>query len=208
MAIIADPAFADQHPDWKALLIDLVSDASVHYEEQMGLRLNASIVDRLPAGSLAPGTGDGSQRATARGFMHANYPNAPVDMVAVILGADYEGTTAGQVECVHGAAYPDYAYLWAEYEEDRENTTDFFGPKLFADTPLKVFMHETAHLLAAHHHYSNCGEAVATYWSMNDAMALCDVMINDIGLASLQFGPTNRLVMRSFVEELGIGEPV
>lgn len=205
IALLADPAFVAAHPDdWRALLVDLVDDASVHYEAQVGLRLNASLVDRLPDGSLAPGSGDGQQRAVGRGFMKANHPDADVDAVGVILGANYEGAVAGQVECVHGAGYPDYSYLWAEYDDERESPA---GIGVFEDLPLKIFMHELAHLLAAHHHYSTCLHPYAQLRT-SDLTGVCDVMINDIGLASFYFGPTNRLVMRSYVEELGIGTPV
>jgi hypothetical protein len=205
IALLADPTFVAAHPgDWQSLLLDLAADASVHYEAQLGLTLNVTVLDRLPDGSLAPGTGDGRQRATARGFMHANHPDADADAVALILGADYEGTTAGQVECVHGAAYPDYGYLWTEYDSERGTGTPVSGGiGFFEDIPLKTFMHELAHLLAAHHHYGTCGRTVRS----EDLLAQCDVMINDIGLASYEFGPTNRLVVRSFVEQTGIGAP-
>lgn len=204
-AVLADPAFVAAHPaEWQALLRDLVADSSALFEDQVGVRFNLTIVDRLPDGSLAPGVGDGQQRAVARGYMEANHPQG-ADLVAVILGADYEGTTAGQVECVHGAGYPGYNYLWAEYDGDRGSTA-FIVADVFTDTPLKVFTHETGHLLAAHHHYSNCGEALVSF-APDDALAVCDVMINDVGLASLRFGPANRLVMRSYVEEIGIGDP-
>ena len=208
VALLADPAFVAAHPDdWRSLLEALVLDANLYYEDQLGLRLNLSVLDRLPDGSLAPGSGDGRQRAVARGFMHANHAEADVDMVAVALGADYEGTVAGQVECVHGAVNPDYSYLWFEYDQDRDAGTLIGSIGLFEDIPLKTYMHETAHLLAAHHHYSDCAESYADLRT-TDALGVCDIMINDVGLASFRFSPTNRLVMRSFVEDLGIGEPV
>lgn len=204
-AVLADPAFVAAHPDdWEPLLLDLVADSSALFEDQIGVRLNVTILDRLPDGSLAPGSGDGRQRAVGRGYMQANHPEG-ADIVAVILGADYEGTTAGQVECVHGAGFPDYSYLWAEYTDTR-GCLDVLVAGALCDTPLKVFTHETGHLFAAHHHYSNCGEGVA-YSGTTDATGVCDIMINDIGLASQRFGPTNRWVMRSYVEEIGIGEP-
>lgn len=204
VAMIADPYFVAAHPDdWKTLLEDLVLDANPHYEAQMGLRLVPLIIDALPPGTLSDTATPELIWDTARGFMRANHPDSAHDYVAVILGADYNGGTAGQVQCVHGAYDPDTAYLWSEYDQGREAPT---GIGFFQDIPLKVFMHETAHLLAAHHHYTNCGEAAASF-SPDDALALCGVMINDIGLASFQFSPTNRLIMRSFVEETGIGSP-
>lgn len=206
IAAIADPSFVAAHPDdWQDLLRDLVLDANAYYEPQLGLRLNASLIDRLPDGSLQAGRDDGMQRAVARGYMHANHPGADVDAVAVILGSDYEGSTAGMVECVHGAGYPDYSYLWAEYDEERVDDPPAIG--VLEDLPLKIFMHELAHLLAAHHHYSTCGHPYAEART-SDLAGACDVMINDIGLASFYFSGTNRLVIRSYVEEIGIGEPV
>jgi hypothetical protein len=208
VAVIADPSFVRAHPaDWRGLLRDLVLDANQVYEPQVGIRLNVSLVDRLPDGSLQPGSGDGQQRAVARGYMKANHPDSRHDLVAVILGADYEGSVAGQVECVHGAAYPDYAYLWSEYDGPRDGLSFLGAVGMFQDVPLKVFMHEAAHLLAAHHHYSDCAESYLDA-RVDDALGACDIMINDIGLASFRFGPANRLVMRSFVEATGIGEPV
>ena len=208
VALLADPAFVAAHPDdWRSLLEALVQDANLYYEDQLGLRLNLSVLDRLPDGSLAPGSGDGRQRAVARGFMHANHALADVDMVAVALGADYEGSVAGQVECVHGAVSPDYSYLWFEYDQDRDPGALVGSIGIFEDIPLKTYMHETAHLLAAHHHYSDCAESY-TDLRTSDALGVCDIMINDVGLASFRFSPTNRLVKRSFVEDLGIGEPV
>lgn len=208
VVMLADPAFQDENPgEWEALLQALVDDANVHYEEQLGIRWNATLIDGLPNGSLEAGTHDGQQRDVARGYMAEYHPDLDWDIVAVILGADYEGSVAGQVECVHGLAYKDYAYLWAEYDEPRGRAGFPGGVGLLADLPLKVFMHEAAHLLAAHHHYTQCGSTMTSY-STDDALAACGTMVNDIGLASTTFSATNKLVMRSFVEELGVGEPV
>lgn len=208
VAMIADPLFANNNESWQQLLHELVADASIYYEEQLGIRLNVSLMARLPNGTLEPGTGDGKQRSTARGFLVANHPNAEWDFVAVILGGDYEGTTAGMVECVHGLGVKDYAYLWSEYDQPREKSELLGTPVgLIEDMPLKVFMHEAAHLLAAHHHYTNC---VVPYIDLrlSDALGACGVMINDIGLASFRFSETNKLVMRSYVEETGAGSPI
>ncbi len=206
VVMLADPTFVEAHPDdWTALLQALIDDASKHFEAQFSLRLRAILIDRLPTGTLDPSRSD--MRDVARGFMQTNHPEVSFDYTALILGADYDGTVAGQVECVGGAFTPDTAYLSTEYREER--TPSVITPDIssFADTPLKVFMHESAHLLGAHHHYTNCGEAFIGY-STDDALAACGVMINDIGLASLRFSPTNRLVVRSFVEEHRLGEPV
>ncbi len=219
VVMIADPTFYDADPqNWTILLRDLLADQSALFEEQLGLRLNLTILDRLPAGSLAPEpsstttlptTGQDNMRATARGFMHANYPDADFDIVQVILGADYAGSVAGQVECVGGAADKEYAYLWSEYDRDRNGIDNYAGTPLGAlrDIPLKVLAHETAHLLDAHHHYSDCAPGTAS-WDGTDLTGACDIMINDIGLASFYFGNANRFAIRSFVEAAGIGEPV
>jgi len=212
LAVLADPAFAQAHPDdWKELLADLVADASAHYEAQVGLRLVPTLIDRLPDGSLEPGTGDGKQHDTARGFMHANHPNASVDFVALIVGADYEGSVAGQADCVHGAKYPDYSYVWTEYTVNRSGShsiSSSLGLSWVKDAPLKAFMHESAHLFAAQHHYSTCAEPLTDTYDRDDATAVCDVMMHDPSLAGFRIGALNRLVMRSYVEELGIGSPV
>lgn len=206
VAMIADPSFQENHTHWEDLLHQLVADANVHYEEQVGIRWNVSLVAGLPNGSLQAGVHDGQQRDVARGFLAAHHPDAEWDIVAVILGDNYDGSVAGQVECVHGLAYKDYAYLWSEYTRNR-TAGEFMGLGIFEDIPLKVFMHEAAHLLAAHHHYTNCGLPLVGYGT-NDALAVCGTMINDIGLASYRFSETNRLVMRSFVEDLGVADPV
>lgn len=209
VAMIADPSFQDAHPDdWEELLAELVADANVHYEEQLGIRWNISLTTGLPNGSLEAGTHDGQQRAVARGFLAEHHPGAEWDIVAVILGSDYEGAVAGEVECVHGLAYKDYAFLWSEYQEERGGRSLAGTPiGLLEDMPLKVFMHEAAHLLAAHHHYTNCGLPLSDLRT-SDAAGVCGTMINDIGLASFRFSETNKLVMRSFVEQLGVADPV
>ena len=204
VVMLADPTFVAAHPDdWRVLLENLVFDASTRYEAQMGLRLRAVLIDRLPDGSLDPSAPLDGILPVARGYMTSNHPDVAFDLVALILGADYAGMVAGMVHCVGGAYTPDTAYLFSEYTGPREP----IGGLFMNDIPLKVFMHEAGHLLGAHHHYSNCGEALLEYRT-NDASAVCDVMINDIGLASFRFSPLNRLVMRSFVEEHGIGTAV
>ncbi len=204
VAIVADPTFVAAHPsDWEALLTDLVLDANAYYEPQLGLRLEPVLVDALPPGSLDINATADELFNTLRGFMNTYHAGVERDYNALILGADYVGSVAGQVDCVTGAYHPDTAYLYSEYDAPRNRSSGLF----FKDIPLKVFMHETAHLLAAHHHYTNCGEAL-TRFDTQDALAVCGVMINDIGLASFQFSPTNRLIMRSFVEEHDVGEAI
>lgn len=202
VVMLADPTFVAAHPDdWEELLTALLADASARYEPQLGISLRLALVDRIPEGTLDANASELEILPVARGFMLANHADASFDLVATVVGADYAGTIAGMADCVGGGYTPDTAYVWTEYAGPRASS----GGLLFKDTPLKVFMHEAAHLLGAQHHYSNCGEALIDL-SPDDATAVCDVMINDISLASFRFGPLNRLVMRSFVEEHGLGD--
>ena len=91
---------------------------------------------------------------------------------------------AGQADCIGGIAFADSAFAIGEA------STEFS-----ADTPVLVAAHELGHLLGAHHHYANCAESLVAFQNF------CTLMINDVGLASLQFSSLNGAIVRGHAEE-------
>jgi hypothetical protein len=108
-----------------------------------------------------------------------------VDLVYTFTNKNMTGTVgdsvAGQAECIGGVAWADYAFAVGEADSDKADV---------------IAAHEIGHLLGAHHHHANCVEAasLALPWEM------CTLMINDVGLAAMQFSSLNGAIVRGHAE--------
>jgi len=118
---------------------------------------------------------------------------AGMDAVYAVSDLDLSGAIAGKADCIGGIRYADRSF--AAGEIDLNEVPLQFGVTMFQDISAKILSHEVGHLLGAHHHYSNCVEGVPTE-TVDDALSVCTLMINDIGLASLNFSTFNGAVVR------------
>jgi len=117
-----------------------------------------------------------------------------IDAVYAVSDLDLSGSIAGKADCIGGIRFADRSFAAGEIDLE-ETPLVFFGVSMFQDISAKILSHEVGHLLGAHHHYSSCVEGIPTE-TVADALSLCTLMINDIGLASLNFSTFNGAVVR------------
>ena len=117
-----------------------------------------------------------------------------MDAVYAITDIDVSGSVAGKADCIGGIRYATRSFAAGEIDL-QEVPLSFLGVTMFRDISAKILAHEIGHLLGAHHHYANCVEGIPTD-TVPDALSLCTLMINDIGLASLNFSTLNGAVVR------------
>lgn len=117
-----------------------------------------------------------------------------IDAVYAVTDIDVSGAVAGKADCIGGIRYADRAFSAGEIDLE-EAPLSFFGVTMFQDISAKILSHEVGHLLGAHHHYSSCVEGIPTE-TVADALSICTLMINDIGLASLNFSTLNGAIAR------------
>lgn len=203
LAVAADASFVATHgAGWKPAAQAYINQVSDFYEDQV--RIQIQVVDKvsIPDGAFS-NTGDGSTiLSDLRAWYGANKPGLQRDAVLMLWGKDVAGTVAGQANCLGSIGDVAESFAWAEAGGDEG--TPFLGTTAFADQTAKVVAHEIAHLFSAHHHYSNCVEGTAFAWGTDDFLAYCTLMINDIGLASLEFSEVNRLAVRGWAEYAGL----
>lgn len=118
---------------------------------------------------------------------------AGFDAVYAVTDIDVSGAIAGKADCIGGIRATDSSFAAGEIDLEEEPTT--LGVTMFQDMSAKILAHEVGHLLGAHHHYANCAEGIPTE-TLNDALSVCTLMINDIGLASLNFSTLNGAIVR------------
>ncbi|MGH2710484.1 MAG: hypothetical protein ACRDH9_04670 [Actinomycetota bacterium] len=119
---------------------------------------------------------------------------AGFDAVYAVTDIDVSGTIAGKADCIGGVRATDSSFAAGEIDLE-EVPLNFLGVTMFQDMSAKILAHEVGHLLGAHHHYANCAEGVPTE-TIPDALSACTLMINDIGLASLNFSTLNGAIVR------------
>ncbi len=182
----------------------LLNDAAtITYEN--GLR----VVTRLTWGRVSVPSGEVTTEdafAIAKAAVGGTRP-AGADLVYLLTDADLvSGTTgnsvAGQADCIGGIMHPTEAFAIGEFDERDVEGRSLLGLGYFDNITGKVFAHEIGHLLGAHHHYANCAEGAHSD-PIGDALSACTLMINDVGLASLNLSVVNSAVARGHVAEFG-----
>lgn len=114
-----------------------------------------------------------------------------VDVIYVITDSPHP-TAAGKADCIGGIRYRDRAFAFGKYLGPGYK----LGPVgLWVNDTAKVAAHEIGHLLGAQHLYANCAEGIVSE-PLDDAASACTLMINDIGLASLNTSAVNSAVIR------------
>lgn len=105
----------------------------------------------------------------------------------------------GFADCIGGVRYDDRAFAFGSIDYRIEGVV----PAPTADEGV-IAAHEIGHLLGAHHHYSNCGEALPSGASRGDANP-CTTMSPLAATASQTFGLMERSFIRRYVAEFAEG---
>lgn len=207
-----DASFVALYEDWEAVVRDIAAVADGLYQRELGLNVSVVAIVPIPQADLnvtenkdAAIDGDQSQKIIddTKAYFTAHYPDLDRDLVYTLVGTSTAGGIAGQADCIGAARYRDVAYGWGE-GLNLAGPAGTIGPLGLIDSVgLKVILHEMAHLLGAHHHYTACGPYLATSGT-GDAMAACDLMINDIGFASYSFSPLNKAAIRGYADSVDL----
>ena len=106
---------------------------------------------------------------------------------------------AGMADCIGGIRYRHRAFAIGER---LTMPSTGFPLEMGRRLPGKILAHELGHLLGAHHHAANCGEAVPAA-VLERSTDVCTLMVNDVSLASLRFSTANRTVVRGHARAYG-----
>ncbi len=208
LAFAVDQSFVDRWgPEWAEQAADLAAEMDEFFRREVNLGINAVQIVALDVDVTAiPSTGDDfgdadkimQELITAYNAAHGATAR---DSVQFFLGAEVAGLVAGLANCIGGAGYPEVAYVWGE-AHSRDNIG--IGPVgFYNDAAAKVAIHEFGHMMAAHHHYSNCADG-ATGFQPDDANAVCGIMNNFADFAGNVFSTPNKLAIRSWAEQAGL----
>jgi hypothetical protein len=126
--------------------------------------------------------------------LHGRRPNG-VDVVYFIT-KHWDG---GFADCIGGIRYADRAFAFGSIDYAFEGVVP--APTVNEGV---IAAHEIAHLLGAHHHYSNCTEALP-FGAPNGDLNPCTVMSPSASTASGTFGILERSFIRSYVAEYAKG---
>jgi reprolysin-like metallo-peptidase family M12B len=173
-----------------------ILDAAITTYAPLGveLRLHYDLLMPLVNGEPRERTADIDQEILiAKQYYGGRVPTG-MDAVYAVSDIDMSGAVAGKADCIGGVRAPDSAFAAGEIDLE-EAPLNFFGVTMFQDMSAKIMAHEVGHLLGAHHHYANCVEGIPTE-TVPDALSVCTLMINDVGLASLNFSTLNGSIVR------------
>ena len=105
----------------------------------------------------------------------------------------------GFADCIGGVRFADRAFAFGSIDYAIEGAV----PSPSADEGV-IAAHELGHLLGAHHHYSNCTEALPSGATRGDTNP-CTTMSPLAGTASSTFGLLERSYVRYYVERYAKG---
>ena len=178
-----------------------VAAAAAAYEP-LAIRLRAVSITpvQLPADGQGP-TGKPAMSPmdaidAAKAHFSGSRP-AGADIVYVItakdlVDPDLGDQVAGFADCIGGVRYADRAFAVGELRDSAYGV----GPVVFqARSTVKILAHEIGHLLGAHHHYANCGEAIGPEDVSGDT-GPCTLMVNFVDVQGLTFSSLEAAVVR------------
>jgi hypothetical protein len=138
------------------------------------------------------------------------FVDAPADALFKLMKSRYDGERpagvdivylftrywgGGMADCIGGVRYPDRAFAFGSFDYKVEGVVP-----VPIDREGVIAAHEIGHLLGAHHHYSNCGEATAMGALMTQP-AVCTTMSPAAITASEFFGTLETSFIRYFTSE-------
>ncbi|HYO61205.1 MAG TPA: zinc-dependent metalloprotease family protein [Actinomycetota bacterium] len=132
------------------------------------------------------------------GFMKSQYGGlrpAGVDVVYYMTGY----WSGGLADCIGGVRFPDRAFAFGSLEYALEG-----GPSSPTADEGVIAAHEIGHLLGAHHHYSNCTEALPSGATRGDVNP-CTTMSPLATTASSTFSTLEASYIRHYVAKYAKG---
>lgn len=192
-----------KHAEAQALLTSVVNEVKPSFEGARETYTRLAIDLRLSYDVLTVRDDQPSSTRELIAAAKQQYGGSvPVGIDVVYVATDnlVEGAVVGQADCVGGMAYDHHSFASGKIDRP-ESPTNFFGVTFFAQINVIIFAHEVGHLLGAHHHFTNCAESMTVYPGTSDVMAVCGVMINDVGLAGDLFSSVNRVIVRGYANE-------
>ncbi len=194
--VVLDAHFVlDEVPSEDARAI--VEHASKPYEE-IGIRVAATYEEVLfePSGRTAGGVPkiDAQELIDATREHFGGYRPHHADVVFTLTGKEltsggaFGEATAGMADCIGGIRYPAAAFAVGEANLEWEPHGRPGGV---------IAGHEIAHLLGAHHHYSNCTEALPS-GALRGDFNPCTTMSPLAATASSTFGLLERSYVRYY----------
>ncbi|HVF52009.1 MAG TPA: zinc-dependent metalloprotease family protein [Actinomycetota bacterium] len=167
----------------------------------IGVTLSVAAVQHVtigPTGKTAQFSGDpgvasiGSQELidATKALVGGERPSG-IDVVYTMSAVSI-ADAAGRADCIGGSRWDDQAFAVGEYQ---------VGPGNEGDSA-RIAAHEVAHLLGAHHHYTNCVEgAIPEADEPDPYLTACTLMAPDLGLVSLHLGVVEAPIVRGHAEE-------
>lgn len=204
LGFAVDASFVEFFGDaWQQNAEEIIAIMDEFYEREVSISIETVHLVSLPVDvrELDNNTDPQAVMDALIAAYEAAHGDTPRDSVQFFLGADVAGAVAGLANCIGGAGFPSIAYVWGE-AYNREPIS--LGPVgLFNDQAAKIAVHEFGHMMAGHHHYSNCADGAAGL-SPDDINAVCGVMNNFADFAGNVFSTPNRLAIRSWADQVDL----
>ena len=172
-------------------------ETTVDAFDRIGIRLKLSYQEVRPEWGDPADFGGPTPAEILRFMKHVVGPRPPqgTDLV-YFMTRHWDG---GMADCIGGIRYPRRAFAFGSIDYAIEGIV----PSPTAHEGV-IAAHELGHLLGAHHHYSNCAEALpsgATRTEVNP----CTTMAPLATVASSTFGVVERSFIRAYVAEYAKG---
>lgn len=204
LGFAVDASFVERWGEaWQQNAQEIIAVMDEFYEREVSISIETVHLVQLPI-DVREIDGNDDPQAVMDALIaayEAGFGNTERDSVQFFLGANVAGAVAGLANCIGGAGFPAVAYVWGE-ADNREPTQ--LGPVgLFNDQASKIAIHEFGHMMAGHHHYSNCADG-ALGLSLDDINAVCGVMNNFADFAGNVFSTPNKLAIRSWADQVDL----
>jgi hypothetical protein len=184
---------------------EVMSDAARPYEP-LQIRVNTTFQKvKFPAQHSQPDVAGGEPRpASEEDYLFERSKEAVggsrppgTDVVYLLTTDRIAGPGIGVADCIGGIRYPERAFAMGEYDKESGGEPPVY---VFGRSSAKIAAHELAHLLGAHHHYSNCAEG-APAAAEDRHLLMCTVMFPDVGGMNLRFSTLEAAVVRGHAIE-------
>jgi hypothetical protein len=166
---------------------------------RIGIRMKARYdLVTVPEGWNVDELGSGPSQTEILEFMKDHYRGQRPPGVDVVYFMTHYWA-GGFADCIGGVAFPDRAFALGSLDYAVEGVV----PAPTADEGV-IAAHEIGHLLGAHHHYSNCSEALPSGATRGE-VGPCTTMSPLAATASRTFGLLERSYVRYYAEEFARG---
>ena len=165
---------------------------------RIGIRLKVRYDVVEPPAEWTNGFFEGPSQPEIFEFMKGHYGGERPDGVDLVYFVT-RYWSGGFADCIGGVRFPDRAFAFGSMDYKFEGAV----PSPTANEGV-IAAHELGHLLGAHHHYSNCTEALPSGALRGDFNA-CTTMSPSATTASSTFGVLERSYVRHYTKEYARG---